>query len=199
MQAAKNEPPAKGVSAKKTAFQRQITMRSFKITESEYLEIKKLENEITDEKIRRRLRVLTLRYEGARDRQIAELCGLHRNSVSRMCLRYEREGLAEYIRNKYTSHCRLLSEEAEREILSAFSARTRAGLEVTAHEIKAVLDEACGKDTGNVYTYNLLKRHRWQKVMPKQRMSLADGRFTEAAEGSRRMSWMPPDADDLEA
>ena len=155
-------------------------MGRFKITESEYLEIKKLENEITNEKIRRRLRVLTLRYKGVRDRKIAELCGLHRNSISRMWLRYEREGLAEYTRNKYTSHCRLLSEEKEQEILSAFSARTRAGLEVTAHEIKAVLDEACGKDTGNVYTYNLLKRYKWQKV----------------AKGSRRMSWTPPDAEE---
>ena len=165
-------------------------MRRFKITESEYLEIKKLENEITNEKIRRRLRVLTLRYEGVRDCRIAELCGLHRNSVSRMCLRYEREGLAEYIRNKYTSHCRLLSEETEREILSAFSARARAGIEVTAHEIKTVVDEACGKDTGNVYIYNLLKRYRWKKIAPKAPI---DSRSCESAEGARRMSWLPPE------
>ena len=36
------------------------------------------------------------------------------------------------------------------------------------NEIKTVLDEACGKDTGRVYVYNVLKRHGWSKKCPAQ-------------------------------
>ena len=37
------------------------------------------------------------------------------------------------------------------------SIQERNGKQVTANELKAALDEACGKDTGRVYVYNVLK------------------------------------------
>ena len=125
------------------------TARYF-MTESEYHAVKRLMEGTVNPKIRRRLRVLTLRYEGKRDKEIASLCGLHQASISTMWLRYRRQGLAEYARNKYTSHCRLLSEAQEKAILSEFADRALAGHAVSASEIKLEFDKACGKDTGNV-------------------------------------------------
>jgi len=61
-----------------------------------------------------------------------------------MCRRYREQGLEEYTRNNHQSHHWLLSLEQEEEILNQFNDGT--GKQVTANEIKAVLDEVCGKD-----------------------------------------------------
>lgn len=93
-----------------------------------------------------------LRYEGKKLDEISGIMGLHRVSVTQMCRRYREQGLEEYARNKYQSHRWLLSREQEEEILNHF--KNEVGKQVTAHEIKAALDEAWGKDTGRVYVYN---------------------------------------------
>jgi len=43
------------------------------------------------------------------------------------------------------------------------------GKQATTSEIKAELDKACGKDTERVYVYNVLKRHGWNKKMPRSK------------------------------
>ncbi|MDO5379082.1 MAG: winged helix-turn-helix domain-containing protein, partial [Clostridia bacterium] len=58
-----------------------------------------------------------------------------------------------------------------------------------ANKIKAVLDEACGKDTGRVYVYNVLKRHGWRKKMPRSRhLKAADH---EASKKLTLVFWLP--------
>ena len=139
----------------------------FKMTEEEYEKVVALEKQTKDKNISRRLKVLKMRYEGFTCQEIAEHLDLHKTNVSAMCMRYMQQGLEEYARNKYTSHNRLLSEEKETEILEEFSKEAEAGHMVTVKEIKAAFDEVCGKDTGNVYIYNVLKRNQWRKVMPR--------------------------------
>ena len=165
-------------------------MKRFQITEAEYEAIKAKEAEIKDKNISRRLRVLMLRYEGNKIDEISRITNLHRVSNSQMCRRYREQGLEEYARNKYQSHCWLLSWEREEEILNQF--KDKAGKQVTANDIKKVLDEACGKDTGRVYVYNVLKRHGWRKKMPRSRHPKAADQ--EACEASKKLSpvcWMP--------
>ena len=139
----------------------------FKMTEEEYKKVAALEKETKDKNISRRLKVLMMRYEGFKAKEIADHLDLHKASVSAMYMRYIQEGLEEYARNKYTSHKRLLSEEKEAAILEGFRKEAEAGHMVTAKEIKAEFDKACGKDTGNAYIYKVLKRHQWRKVMPR--------------------------------
>lgn len=141
-------------------------MKRFQITEAEYEAIKAKEAKTKDKNISRRLRVLMLRYEGKKLDEITKMTNLHRTSITQMCRRYREQGLEEYTRNKHQSHHWLLSWEQEEEILNQFNDGT--GKQVTANEIKAVLDEACGKDTGRVYVYNVLKRHGWSKKCPAQ-------------------------------
>lgn len=165
-------------------------MKRFQITEAEYEAIKAKESETKDKNVSRRLRVLMLRYEGKKLEEISKITNLHRVSITQMCRRYREQGLEEYARNKYQSHCWLLSWEREEEILNQF--KDTAGKQVTANEIKVVLDEACGKDTGRVYVYNVLKRHGWKKKMPRSKHPKAAN--TEACEASKKLRpvyWMP--------
>ena len=168
-------------------------MKRFQITEAEYEAIKEKEAATKDKNISRRLQVLMLRYEGKKVAEIASILKIHKVSVTQMCARYREQGLEEYARNKYTSHYRLLSWAEEEKILNRFTAQ--AGKLVTAMEIKAALDEACGRDTGHMYVYNVLKRHQWKKKMPRSRHP--KGANEEACEASKKLKpryWTPKTA-----
>ena len=158
-------------------------MKRFQITEAEYKAIKAKESATKDKNINRRLRVLMLRYEGKKVEEIGQILHLNKGSIATMCRRYREQGLEEYARNKYQSHRWLLNWEREEEILNQFNDGT--GKQVTANEIKTVLDEACGKDTGRVYVYNVLKRHGWSKKMPRSRHPKAADE--EACEASKKL------------
>ena len=165
-------------------------MKRFQITEAEYKAIKAKEAETKDKKVSRRLRALMLWYEGKSLKQIGEILSVHPMSVNQMCKRYREQGLEEYARNKYTSHWRLLSEEEEAEILDQF--KGQEGKQITAREIKAALDEACGKDTGRAYVYRVLKRNEWSKKMPRSKHPKAANE--EACEASKKLKpayWRP--------
>ena len=165
-------------------------MKRFQITEEEYKAIKGKEAETRDKNVSCRLRVLMLRYEGKKVKEIGEMLNLHPVSITQMCKRYREQGLKEYARNKYSSHYWLLSWEQEEEILSRFIDDT--GKQVTACEIKAELDKACGKDTGRVYVYNVLKRYGWNKKMPRAKHPKSAN--AEACEASKKLSpayWKP--------
>lgn len=165
-------------------------MKRFEITETEYEAIKAKEEATKDKNISCRLQVLMLRYEGKKVEEIAEKLNLHKASIARMCHRYREQGLEEYARNKYQSHRWLLNWEREEEILDQF--KERAGKQVTVNEIKAVLDEACGKDTGKTYVYRVLKRHEWSKKMPRSKHpKAADQEACEASKKLSPMCWMP--------
>ena len=142
-------------------------MKRFQITEAEYEAIKAKEAKTKDKTISCRLRVLMLRYEGNKVEEIARMLNLNKGSIARMCSRYREQGLEEYARNKYESHRWLLSWEREEEILNQF--KETDGKQVTAHEIKAALDKACGRSTRAGYVYSVLKRHGWRKKMPRSR------------------------------
>ena len=161
-------------------------MKRFQITEAEYEAIKAKETETKDKNVSRRLRALILWHEGKSLKSIGEMLGVHPQSVNQMCRRYREQGLEEYVRNKYTSHRRLLSKEEEAEILNQFKGQD--GRQITAREIKAALDEACGKDTGRAYVYRVLERHEWNKKMPRSRHPKSANE--EACEASKKLK--PP-------
>ena len=163
-----------------------MKMSRFQISEEEYEAIKEAEKGTNDKNVSRRLRVLMLRYEGYKVRELAKIFGMRLNSISQLCRRYREQGLEEFMRNKYTSHRRALTEEQEQEILSRFEKAAEAGKEVTALEIKAAFDEVRGKTTGRGYIYALLRRHGWRKVMPRPKHPKAASE--EACEASKKLS-----------
>ena len=165
-------------------------MKRFQITEAEYRAIKAKEAETKDKKVSRRLRALMLWYEKKSLKEIGEILNVHPMSVNQMCRRYREQGLEEYARNKYESHYRLLSKEQESEVLEQF--KGQEGKQITATEIKAALDEACGKETGHMYVYNVLKRQGWKKKMPRSRHpKAADEEACEASKKLKPPYWTP--------
>ena len=156
---------------------------AYRISGEEYEAIKKKKKRIQNKRISKRLKVLMLRYEGKKVDEIAGMLKLHKESITQMCRRYKAQGLEEYARNKYESHNRLLSKEQEAEIMQRFE--PEMGKQVTAKEIKEALDEACGKDTGHMYVYNVMKRNGWKKKMPRSRHPKAANE--EACEASKKL------------
>ena len=138
-------------------------MKRLQMNEEEYKRIQEAEKATKDKNVSRRLRVLMLRYEGNTTTEVAKATGMSRVNVSVICKRYREQGLEEFMRNKYTSHRRALTEEQENEILKRFEEAAEARQEVTVKEIKATFDEVRGKDTGSSYIYMLLNRHGCEK------------------------------------
>ena len=160
-------------------------MSRFQINEEEYKRIQEKEKGTKDKRVSQRLRILMMRYEGYKVREIAEITGMRINSISQMCRRYREQGLERFIENKYGGNRRALTEEQENAILSRFEKAAEAGQEVTATQIKAAFDEVRGKDTGRGYIYMLLERHGWRKVMPRSRHPKAANE--EACEASKKL------------
>ena len=160
-------------------------MSRFQINEEEYARIEEAEKGTKDKRVSQRLRILMMRYEGSKVREIAQITGMRINSISQMCRRYREQGLERFIENKYGGNRRALTEEQEKAILERFEKAAEAGQEVTATEIKAAFDEVRGKDTGRGYIYMLLERHGWLKVMPRPRHPKAAN--DEACEASKKL------------
>lgn len=161
-------------------------MKRFEISQEEYQAVKAAEKETKDKNVSRRLRVIMMRYEGYKVREIAEVTGMQINSISQLCRRYREQGLEEFKRIKATSHRHAMTIEKENEILSRFEAAAEAGHEVTVRDIKAAFDKERGKDTGRGYIYMLLKRHGWRKVMPRSRHPKAADK--EACDASKKLN-----------
>ena len=125
-----------------------MKMSRFQITQEEYEAIKAAEQKCRDKKTSKRLQILMLRYEGYKVADIAKIYSTRKEWISQMCRRYREQGLEEFIRNKYTTHHRSLSEAEEAAILLPFEKAAEAGQIVTVKEIKAAFDKVRGKDTG---------------------------------------------------
>ena len=160
-------------------------MKIHTITAEEYAEVKAAIKANKNKRVDQRLQVIALRYEGKKDREIAEKLGYTRKRVSNLCAEFAQKGLVEYARHKYGGNHQSLSDEEEDAILSAFSEKAASGQMVTVQEIKAAFDERRGKDTGRGYIYMVLKRHGWRSVMPRSKHpKKADD---EAIEASKKL------------
>lgn len=139
-------------------------MKRVVIAEKEYEKIRKAERKAKSKYISKKLRVLMLRYEGKSNQEIAQAVGCSVRRVHQLLREYENTGLEEYTRLKYAGNHRILSEEAENEILSAYTAKENSGQIVSIQEIKKIFDERIGKDTSRGYIYMVLARHGWHRL-----------------------------------
>lgn len=161
----------------------------YHITEEEYEKIKDAEKGTKDKRISKRLKVLMLRYEGKSNSEIAEKLDLSIDRISHLVSEFKRDGLAEYIRIKYTGNHRNMSYEEEQEILDRFKKAGEAGQIITVKEIKAVFDGKLGRDTGRGYIYMLLARHGWRKIKPRPRHPQRASEEEIAASKKLKPSW----------
>ena len=110
-----------------------------------------------------------LRYEGKKDREIAEKLDYTRKRISLLCAEFKRVGLKEYARHKYGGNNRNMTEEDERMFLSIFEETAKGGQLITISEISAAYDDATGKKReSNSTGYSLLHRHKWRMISPQR-------------------------------
>ncbi len=162
---------------------------SYRIKEEEYEAIKKAEKATTNKRVSQRLKVLMLRYEGKSNPEISEKLDLSTDRISHLISEFKRNGLEEYIRNKYEGNHRNMSYEEEEQILKQFEAKAAAGQVITVKEIKAAFDEKLGRDTGRGYIYMLLARHGWRKIKPRPKHPQGASDAEIAASKKIKLNW----------
>jgi len=142
-------------------------MKTHNITEQEYTQVIELAKLNKLKRIDKRLQVIILRYEGMKDKDIADKLGYSRKRISQLCADFKRQGIDEYARHKYGGNNQAVEVAKEKEILDGFRSKADSGQVVTAVDIKKAFDEYRGKDTGRGYIYMLLNRHKWRMIMPR--------------------------------
>jgi len=139
-------------------------------------------------KVDRRLRVLLLHAEGLSRAEIAEKTDYKPDTVSKLVVKFSKNGLNAIAGNHYKGNHRNLSFEQEAALLEPFRAAAKEGKIVCVKEIKKAYDEALGrstdKDKGRIY--RVLKRHGWRKVMPRSKHP--NKASDEAIEASKKLS-----------
>ena len=145
-------------------------MKKHKITTQEYTEIKLAEQATQNKRVSKRLQVLMLRYEGKKDREIAEKLDYDRKRISQLCAEFKRVGLLEYARHKYGGNRRNMTDTEEKEFLSQFEEAAKDGKVTTISDIAAAYDEVTGKERESKSTvYYLLHKHEWRIITPQTR------------------------------
>jgi transposase len=76
-------------------------MKTHNITEQEYMQVIERSKLNKLKRIDKRLQVIILRYEGMKDKDIADKLGYSRKRISQLCADFKCQGLDEYARHKY--------------------------------------------------------------------------------------------------
>ena len=140
------------------------------ITAIELDEIKATRKNNKDKKIDKRLQVLELYADNLSSQSISELTGYNRAYINAIVNKYIKNGLSALVDNHYSGNHRLLSYAEEAELLAPFIASAEAGQLVSVSEITSAYEKAIGRElNSNGHIYQVLKRHRFRKVMPRSK------------------------------
>ena len=141
----------------------------YQITEKQKEEIEQIRKKNKNKQIERRLKVLSLKAEGASYKEIMAATGYSKANVAKIVKLYFEKGLEEIIVSKYGGNHRNLSYEEEEQILQLFIKKAEEGQIVETKEIKEKYEQAVGHSIGSGHIYYILKRHGWRKIMPRSR------------------------------
>ena len=119
----------------------------------------------------RRLQSVLLRAkENKSPEEIGQSLGLHPRTVQKHQQRYFKEGLSAFKEGvPGPKGPRLLSREAEAELLESLKEKASRGEVLRACEIKPLFEEKAGKTCSYFTIYAVLKRNKWSKKQPRPR------------------------------
>ena len=141
----------------------------YKFSAEQYAEIRAAQKKNRDKQIERRLRVLVMRSEGKRLREIAEATGYGHALITNLIRKYFEEGLSAVSEKHYGGNHRNMSVEEEADFLEPYQQRAEKGQILKVGEIEAAYEEKVGHSIGSSQIYRVLQRHGWRKVMPRSR------------------------------
>jgi transposase len=142
--------------------------KTYKISEEQLSEIKRLRKENADKNTEKRLRAVQLRGEGLKNSEIAVIVESHPSVVSRWFCIYVKSGINALMEGRCGGNNRNLSLEEEAVFINEFKTKAEKGHHVTAKEIKIAYCEKIGRKCGNGQIYRVLKRQKWRKVVPRK-------------------------------
>lgn len=138
--------------------------------ESEKSNIELLYKESTDVKEQKHLLCLKLRIvHGKKGTEISEITGYSVNSVKSMISNYNKNGIDSFLYKKRESNNRKFTKDEEKEVLVGFAEIARSGQILIVSDIHKAFQDKAGKYVSLVTVYNILKRNKWRKIMPRSR------------------------------
>ena len=139
----------------------------YNFTESNREKIEKVRKINRDKQTENRLKVLIMRCDGKKQKEISEVTGFARSHICNIIRKYFEEGLTAISEKHYKSnHCNMNFEE-EKNFLSSYSEQAKQGHILCVKEIEIAYIEKVGHSIGSGQIYRVLKRHGWRKVMPR--------------------------------
>jgi transposase len=160
----------------------------YKVTIAEAAVVRKKMKTAENPGAYRRLMVVALRGEGKRNAEIAEIVGIHPDSVGKIVRRYALKGVEGLLTDgRRGGNHRNISQEKEEEFLAQFKGAAGKGQILTVGEIAAAYDEYTGKRHVSKSTvYYLLHKLSWRKVMPRSKHP--NKASDEALEASKKLT-----------
>lgn len=122
-----------------------------------------------DKQIDNRLKVLIMRCDGKKQKEIAEATGFVRSHICAIIRKYFEEGLTAISEKHYQSNHRNMTFEEEKNFLSLYLEQAEQGHIICIKEIESAYIEKVGHSISGSQIYRVLKRHGWRKVMPRSK------------------------------
>ncbi len=142
---------------------------NYKITEEQKNEIIEVRRKNKDKRTEAKLKVLFLRAEGLKAKEISEATGFHPAYICTIVSKYVHGGIEAIVGNHYRGNRRNMSFEEEEALLRPFMEQAAKGQIIDTSELKKRYEEAVGHRIGSGQIYRVLKRHGWRKVIPRSR------------------------------
>ena len=159
---------------------------TYVITREQAKEIELIRKTVKDKKIDRRLHAIQLRGEGQKNPAIASKLDTSAAVVSQWVSAYCREGIKALMGGKYRGNRRNMSVEKEAALLAEYKEQAKQGRIVEVSAIKAAYEEKVGHTIGSGQIYQVLRRHKWRKIMPRSKHPKKAS--DEAIEASKKLT-----------
>ncbi len=115
------------------------------------------------------MQVLELRCEGNSLKDISSTTGFAISHISNLIRMYSEKGLKAVAGNHYHGNRRNMSKEKEAALLNRFQKKAEQGQMLDIRAIADAYEKAVGHPISNGQIYRVLRRHGWQKVMPRSK------------------------------
>lgn len=141
----------------------------YEITATQKEEIEAARAKNTNKRVEYKLKVLSMRVDGADAKKIGEATGYHPAYVSALVSKYIHGGLEVITGNHDGGNRRNISFEGKQEFLRLYIERAAQGQLLDTAEIEIAYEEAVGHHISNGQIYRVLRRHGWRKIMPRSK------------------------------
>jgi transposase len=131
---------------------------------------------------------------GKKASEIADIICTTENKIYKTVQRYNKLGLSWKSNTKWggrrEKRC-IMTLEKEKEFLQSVEHEALNGQIITYRQIKSKLESQINRTVSNDYIWNMFKRHKWTKKVPRQSHPKADKAAQEEYKKNSLKFWLP--------